>query len=127
MTKQKTIYFDGGKIVKTRASYKIMLEEENCTIFIPIDEVEELQLICQEDEYLIAALLGCIEYVRKSTITDTIHLKKIQQKRLIESVSTLLTSYHIESLTNLFLELKWHEISKILNSESPLLEINNFV
>lgn len=79
MTNTNCTYYDEATISKTRASFKVELEEHDVTIFIPSSTVSAICEKTTDDEAVIATLLAYIEVTRKEAITNKERFRRIDK------------------------------------------------
>lgn len=120
-------YYGEATVSRMRLSFKVVLDEHERTIIIPVSIVEEISNTTKEDVDMIAILLAYIEVIRKEVVTDTEKFRKIAEKRLIVNVSKLLNEYAIEELIEIIQGLKWHQIVDVLESNNPKKQLDLYV
>ena len=128
MMTKNFFYFENIRVSDTRSGlcYKVELDEEDETILVKKDLVEEL--IPYEREELIAILLACIEYSRRCrNQTRESKAPMPDEKQLVSCVIELLAFYPIESLIENVRDLKWSEISDILNANNPIQAMQQII
>lgn len=128
MMTKNFFYFENIRVSETRSGlyYKVELEEEDATILVKKDLVEEITPYEQEE--LIAILLACMEYSRRCrNHTREAKAPKPNENQLVKCIIELLTFYPMENLIEIIRDLKWSEISDILNANNPIKAMQKII
>lgn len=127
MTARKSyVYFDDAEVTRTSKLYKVILEQEETTIYLKETLVETIATSTNQDENLIAILLAHMECVRRSRNTNiNKDARKLDDKIVAEGLKILLRDILIEDLIQKMQSIKWHQIVEILTAESPIEELRN--
>ena len=114
-------------VIRRKENYQVILEDD-IKFNVNGKLVEKISSTNDQTEELIAILLAYVEYARSNiNSAGKKREKPISDDILSTSITELLHCYSIDTLINLFKVLKWHEISLILNAESPVIEIEKIV
>lgn len=118
------VYFDEAVVRRTNDFYKILLEEEEVTIFKKVSLVDEIVSKTGEDENLIAILLAQIEYVRSSNAQfGKRGPRKIEDDKTVQVLSILLEDISIEELIYKVKSSNWYELVNVFESGDPIKNI----
>lgn len=128
-TESNFFYFEEVEVSQTKGGlYRVKLEEEECVFYIKPELTQRIASKADVNEELVAILLAYIEYARRSRNADhEKKVKRIEDKDLFEVISALLFSFSIENLIEFIHPLKWHEISDIINADSPVEEMKKII
>ena len=129
MTNNNLIFFEGAEIAETRSGkyYRVVLEDEECTVYVNTMIAEEISSEVNEEKSLIAVLLAYIEYIRKSNSTKERKNSRMDKDRIISSTISLITAYPTEILIGYIKNLKWHEVKAIFKSANPVKELKQSI
>ena len=126
-----TTYLDNALITMTRGlNFRVELEEENATIMVARDIVERItQTVGDDEEPFIILILAYIDYVRRDRNgVDKKAPNRIDEDKIVDVFSIIYNQVDsIESLSEIFRNLKWHEIKEIIESEDPMVVLNEYL
>lgn len=115
------VYFDDAVVRRTSDFYKVVLEEEEVTIFKKVSLVEDIVAKTRYDENLIAILLAQIEFIRRDNAKLSKKIpRRINNENIIRGVSILLESVSIEELISKVKSSNWHELVNAFEAEDPI-------
>ena len=128
-SKNNRVFFEGMEVDqnRNRPYYKIDIEDAECSVYISKKIVQEIYDDSKEDKVLIAILLACIEYIRKSTSTDKHIIGRLEEDVMAKAIKKLLVNYQIETLILYLKQLKWYEIKPILVAPNPKEELEKII
>ena len=115
-------------INKGNSTYKVT-QIDDMYIEVPISQVEEIiSKVTDVDENEVAVLLATIKMSRiiESTIKGT-RYKVIDDTLGIRAIIKLLGYYPIDNLISIFEELKYYQIKEVLESDSPVKELEEYI
>lgn len=125
------IYFEGAAVSKTRSGnwYRVDLEYEDVTIYVSEDDVATIiSMYSDEDPNLISILFAKIKYAHKCRNQgNEPRARKMDNVILLKGICELLYSKPVEDLIEIFTELKWHEITRIFESDNPAEEMEKII
>ena len=130
MTKENNfIYIEDIKIERKVSSYVVTLVmEDNHSFYIKDFEVDDIAEKNREDENFVAILLAYIEYARRCRNSgNDPRAKKLDPEIVSTAISEILKKYSLESVIDIFKDLKWHEIAQIIKSDNPIAEIDEVI
>lgn len=115
------VYFDEAVVKRTNDFYKVVLEEEEVTIFKKVSLVDEIVSKTGEDENLIAILLAQIEYARRSNAQfGKRGPRRIENDNIVRVLPVLFEDISIEQLIYKVKSSNWHKLVDVFKSENPL-------
>ncbi len=121
-------FYEDIGVKRNKKTYVVTLELEEYTFYINSSEVENISEKNGADENLIAIILAYIEYARKCRNADgNKRAPKIDERIIASAITELLVKYSEEEVIYFFKDLKWHELFEILNSNTPIRTIENFL
>ena len=122
------IFIEDVQIVRKGIYYVVTLEMDDYTFYIKSSNVEEIATKNQEDMNFVALLLAYIEYARRSRNSgNDPSARKLDHEIVSSAISEILKKYSLETIIDVFKELKWHEIVYILKSDSPVAEMDEII
>ena len=126
-SKNSFVYFDDAEVTRTSKRYKVILKQENVTMYFKQEIVDSIKNMTDEDANLVAILLAHIEFVRRNTNKEDIgvFVRKLENEDIVEGLEVLLRYKSLEELIEIVQTLKWHQIVEIMTAESPIEELRN--
>lgn len=126
-TNSKFIYFSGAQVQTTREeNYKVILEDEDETIYVSSKDVEQIQKKTDEREEIIAIILAYIEYIYQETNVIHQRIPHLESGAINDNIIVLLKNMAGEEVIEIIRQLKWYDIIAIFESNNPVQKIRDF-
>ena len=129
-TNNNLICYEEATVSEARKgkSYIVDLDMDGYSFYIDKEMVKDISIKSSEDEAFIAIILAYIEYARKCRNADNNKKVKALDKEILNvGILILLQKYAAERVIDIIKELKWHEISRVLESKDPLQELEEII
>lgn len=90
-------------------------------------QVEDILKDVNIEEKEIVILLATIQETKKLATTKNTRHKKVDDEVATKAIINLIKNYNIEKLISTFEEIKYYQIKKILESDSPVRELEEYI
>lgn len=123
MTKEKCFIYDENITVHKNGNGRFVVNffDEFEVRVMPQDVMEVMN---DEIPEIVATLIATVREKYQETKTRTERIKRLTNSQINETLKILLNDGLIaEDLIQFFMQVKWHEMVKIFNSENPKVEL----
>lgn len=115
-------------VSKDNNIYKVT-EIDDMYIEVPVSQVAEiLEKVYDVEENEVAVLVATIKMSRiMETATKRARYKVVNDEMAIRNIIKLLGYYPVDKLISIFEEIKYYQIKEVLESSSPISELENYI